>query len=328
MKKLVEDLKSGDFKQAYLLYGEEAYLKRTYKNKLKEALLAGADAMNFAAYEGKDIAVGEVIDLAETMPFFAERRVILIENSGFFKNACDELAAYLKEPAQTAYFIFVENEVDKRGKMYKAVKALSGDVEFKKQDERSLMTWILSILKKEGKKITDASMRLFLQKTGDDMENISKELEKLICYVGEREAIMPEDVEAICTTQITNQIFDMINAISEKKQKKALELYYDLLALKEPPMRILFLITRQFNLLYQTKDMMEQGFDKNAIGKQLGLPPFIAGQYMSRSKSFSKAILRNALHDCAGAEEDVKTGRLNDRMSVEILIVKYSNAHD
>ena len=77
MQRLIQDLKSGDFKKIYLLYGQEAYLRKQYKDKLKEAMI-GDDTMNFSYYEGKDFTVGEVIDQAETMPFFADRRLILI----------------------------------------------------------------------------------------------------------------------------------------------------------------------------------------------------------------------------------------------------------
>ena len=83
MQRLIQDLKSGDFKKIYLLYGQEAYLRKQYKDKLKEAMI-GDDTMNFSYYEGKDFTVGEVIDQAETMPFFADRRLILIEKSGLF----------------------------------------------------------------------------------------------------------------------------------------------------------------------------------------------------------------------------------------------------
>mgnify|MGYP003099490958 CR=1 FL=1 len=116
MKTIDEDIRSGNLKQIYLLYGTEDYLKRQYRDKLKNALtaagedsgmggmLSGGDGdMNFNRFEGKDINPKQVIDLAETLPFFAERRVILIENSGFFKSACDELAEYLAQPAASTY---------------------------------------------------------------------------------------------------------------------------------------------------------------------------------------------------------------------------------
>ena len=90
MQTLNQDIKTGEFKQIYLLYGEEAFLKNSYKNRLKEAII-GDDTMNFARFEGKGLDVDELIRLADTMPFFAERRLIQIEDSGFFKNACPEL---------------------------------------------------------------------------------------------------------------------------------------------------------------------------------------------------------------------------------------------
>ena len=79
--------------------------------------------MNYAYYEGKGVEIREVIDLAETLPFFAERRLIVFENTGLFKSSGADLAEYIKTMPETTYFIFVEEEVDKRSKLYKAVKA-------------------------------------------------------------------------------------------------------------------------------------------------------------------------------------------------------------
>ena len=100
-----EDLKTGNFKQIYLLYGEEGYLKKQYKERFVKAMLPEGDTMNYACYEGKSTDVKEVIDLAETMPFFAERRLIVFENTGFFKSAGSELADYIKDMPGTTYFI-------------------------------------------------------------------------------------------------------------------------------------------------------------------------------------------------------------------------------
>lgn len=324
MKSLNEDLKINKFKNMYLLYGEESYLRRLYKNKLKAALVSSDDTMNYSYYEGKGINPNEIIDLAETMPFFAEKRVIIIENSGFFKEKCDALADYLDSPSETTSFVFVENEVDKRGRLFKKVKDKGRSVELNCQDESSLTKWILGLLKKEEKKITQNAMQLLLAKTGPEMENIYKEFEKLVCYVGEKDNITIEDVEEICTTKVTNNIFDMVSAVADKQQKKALDLYYDLLALKEPPMRILFLITRQFNLLLQVKDLNRLGFHSNDIAKKIGLPSFVVNKYVTQSTKFTIQWLKEALRLCADSEEAVKTGKISDTMSIELLIVDFS----
>lgn len=324
MKMLAEDIKNGSFKSSYLLYGEEAYLRTQYKNRLKNALADPSDTMNFSRFDGKGIDPAEIISLAETLPFFAERRLILIEDSGFFKNKCDELADYLPNMPDTTCLLFVETEVDKRNRLYKAVQKYGRVTEFQLQDERTLMKWILGTLKKENKKITESTLQLFLERTGSDMENIHMELEKLLSYTIGREVITSEDVEEICTMQTTGQIFEMIRAIAEKKQRLALDLYYDLLALKEPPMRILFLIARQFNQLLLVKSLTAKGMDRASVASKAQIAPFIAGRLMTQAKSFTMQQLRNAVQDCVDAEEAVKTGRMTDVLSVEILIVKYS----
>ena len=324
MQRLNEDIKTGQFKKLYLLYGEEAYLRKQYRDRLKAAII-GDDTMNYNYFEGKDISVGEVIDLAETMPFFAERRLIVVENSGLFKSGGEQLAGYLSAQAEVTFFLFVETEVDKRSKLYKTAQSKGTVVEFGVQDENTLKRWILGMMKKEGKNISQSALEYLLEKTGTDMENIRRETEKLFSYCLDKDAITVEDIEEICTKRISSHIFDMVGAIADKKQKKALELYYELLALKEPPMRILFLVARQFNLLMQVKALQKKGFSNKAIGEKVGLPGFIAGKYVTQSSHFSKEDLREAVEACVEAEEAIKTGKMNDNMSLELLIVKYSN---
>ncbi len=324
MKNIDEDIKRGQFAQVYLLYGEEAYLKKQYKDKLKHAMVPEGDTMNFSAFEGKSINPKEIIDLAETLPFFAERRVILIENSGFFKNVCEELAEYLTQVAPATHFIFVEEEVDKRSKMYKAAKASGRIVEFLPQNEELLTRWILGRLKREGKNITGSVMQLFLTKTGTDMGNIDRELEKLLCYTLDRDVITAEDVEAVVTEQTTNKIFEMVNAVAEHNQRRALDLYYDLLTLKEPPMRIMFLISRQFQILFHIRDMAAKGLDQQTMAKKAGIPPFAVRKNVSQAKGFTMEQLKQALRDGAELEEAVKTGRMDDQMAVELFLMKYS----
>lgn len=324
MKNILDDIKKQEFKQVYLLFGEERYLKTQYRDKIVKALNPDDDTMNFSRFEGKGIDVKEVISLGETIPFFAERRIILVENSGFFKNKCEEIAEYLTQLPDYLYLIFVEEEVDKRNKVFKAVGKAGRTVEFTEQNENTLMRWVLGILKKEGKQITQRDMELFLSKTGTEMSNIDKELEKLLCYTMGRSVIATQDIEAICTNRVSNQIFAMIQAVSEQNQKKALDLYYDLLALKEPPMRILYLLGKQFNQLLQVKELMELGMNQQAIAQKTGMQGFVVRRCMNCVGRYSKEQLRQAVEDFTQAEEDVKTGRLNDVLSVELLIVKYS----
>lgn len=325
MKNIQADIKSGNFKQVYLLYGEEAYLKQQYKQNLVKALNPDGDTMNFNHYEGKGIDVKQLIDLCETMPFFAERRVVLLEDTGFFKNKCEELADYMKELPDYLYLVFAETEVDKRNRMYKAVKAYGSIAEFIRQDEKTLMRWAAGILGKAGKKITQRDMELLLTKTGTDMGNLRMEMEKLISYTEGRDVVTAEDIEEICTTQTTNRIFDMVRAVTEKNQNRALELYYDLLTLKEPPMRILFLLAKQYRQLLLAKQFAAAGLAQTEIGSKLGVPGFVVKNITTCARAYTISELEQAVKDFVDAEESVKTGRLEDKLSVELLIIKYSS---
>ncbi len=324
MQKLIKDLQTQSFSHIYLLYGEELYLRDQYAKRLKNALIPEDDTINLSSFSGKGISVNEIIDQAQTMPFFAEHRLIYIQNSGFFKEAQEVLAKYLENVPETAYFIFVEDEIDKRGKLYKAVSKYGRIAEFAKQTEETLKRWVFQKIKQENKQIRSSTMDLFLSKTGTDMNFISQELEKLLTYTLGRDVITDEDVQEVCTERIENKIFDMIGAIAEKQQKKALDLYYDLLTLKEPPMRILFLIARQFNQILQFKELEKQGFPANTIADKLGIRGFIVKNTLRQAAAFSASEARYALETAVAYEHDVKSGKLDDKMAVELIIVEMS----
>ena len=150
------------------------------------------------------------------------------------------------------------------------MKAKGHIVELPFQDESTLKRWILGKVKQEGKQMSEASAAYFLGKVGTDMQNIQGELEKLFCYTLHRDVITPEDINAVCISQIGNHIFEMVNAAAEKKQRKALDLYYELLALKEPPMRILFLLVRQYPYSYSMYSLCRR---KDMEGKRLRQKP-------------------------------------------------------
>lgn len=90
-------------------------------------------------------------------------------------------------------------------------------------------------------------------------------------------------------------------------------------------MRILSLISRQFNLLLQVKELAEKGYPQALIAEKTGLHGFVAGKYMKQAAGFKIPFLKRALEDCAKADHDIKSGKIGERLSVELLIVKYSS---
>ncbi len=325
MQQLIQDLKSNTYKQMYLLYGEEDYLRKQYRDKLKAALVTEGDTMNYHYYEGKDINVGEIIDLAETLPFLSDKRIIILENSGLCKSGGEGLADYLKEPAESAIIILVETQIDKRSRLFKTIKENGRVCEFAPQNEATLKKWIYSLAKQENKAIDELTVNHFLEKTGTEMANIRTEWEKLMCYTLGKEVVTPQDIDNVCTQRVANRIFEMVAAIAEKRQQEALDMYHDLLTLKEPPMGILALIARQFNLMLQVKELQQKSIPGRQIADKVGLAPFIVQKYEKQASRFKMKELKEALAACVEADEAVKTGKLNDVLSIELLIIERSS---
>lgn len=328
MQRLISDINNATYKPVYLLYGNEAYLRIQYKNRLKDALSSGGDDMNYAYYQGKDINVAQIIDLAETLPFFADRRAIFLENTGFLKDDNEQLSAYLSDGIpDTTVIVFIESEVDKRKKLYKTIDKKGLCVCFDTQKDDVLKKWVLSKLKKEDKQITGRTLDVFLETVGDDMFVISSELDKLIAYTYGRNVITEEDVREVCTVRLSLKVFDMIEMIGLRKSKEAIRMYHELLFLKESPFGILALIIRQFNLMLLIADLSDQGRGRSDIAGKVGLSEYVVGKYLSQIRHFTLTEIKDGLRACADTDQAIKTGNMDSELGVEMLILKCSRTH-
>lgn len=331
MYKIKEDIKTGKLEKLYLLYGEEEYLVSLYKSKLLHAFTGSGSKrelesnMNFRAYNGENPDVRDIISFADTMPFFADRRVILIENSSLFQSGCDELADYIKSMPDTACFIFAEKKVDKKTRMYKEAEKCGHVSEFKKMREQDMEAWIISMVRNANINITRGAMDILLHRVSDDMTTMKNEMDKLLSYTYGKEVIEAEDVLAICSLKINEQIFKMIDACADGNRQRALELYYELLAFREPPMKILSLLGKQFSQLLVIKDLRNKGYDKKRIVEKTGIRDFVVDKAMKQSARFPSAVLKNAVKDCALNDEAVKSGKMTDILCVELFLIKYSS---
>ncbi|MCR5128975.1 MAG: DNA polymerase III subunit delta [Lachnospiraceae bacterium] len=321
---VAEDLKNKELKNIYLLYGEEAFLKQQNMNWLLKYLMPEDDGMNFARFDGKKAEVEAIIDFADTMPLFADHRVVLVTDSGFFKNGNAELNDYIKHLPETTYLIFVEKEASGVTALFKTVKELGRVVAYNEMTEDEIRMQVLRILKREGKQMRGSTFSYLLMKTGTDMMNIASELEKLICYTLGREEITAEDIDAVTTARIEEHVFVLTNAIAEKKQKKALDSYYEMLSLNAKPMGIISLLAGQFNRMLRVKDLRSIGMDQKQIETKLKMKAFAVQENGRLASRFSMEELKEAIEDCVRAEEAIKTGRMSDRLSVETLIIKHS----
>lgn len=324
MKTLAADIKSKSFKRVYLLYGEEEYLKKSYKGQLVQAI-AGTDTMNTLILDGKGTDAVTVRDFLVTMPFFAEYRLAVLSDTGLFASSADEWVEVVSQLPETAVLLFDETKVDKRSRLYKAVSKCGYACELKKPSENELMRWTVQILKRDGKVITQPVCEALLMRAGDNMENLRAQLEKLICYLGERPEVTMEDVDAVCTEQAASQVFRMLDAATEGRSQMALSLYYDMLALREPSMRIMYLIGRQCNQLLLVRELSASGANSSQIASELKLQPFVVSKTMKQSRAFSVEQLKGFVQMCVELEELVKTGRMNEKIAVETALIRICN---
>ena len=147
MQQIKEHIKSHQFSRCYLLYGNEDYLKKLYKNLLKKAILADGNDMNYSYFEGHGISIPQLTLAAQTLPFFSDFRFILVENSGLFQSQ-NELSDQIKEFPATTILVFVEKEIDKRNRLYKAVSSIGTICEMNGMEEKNLKLWAASLLSK------------------------------------------------------------------------------------------------------------------------------------------------------------------------------------
>lgn len=323
MRNILNDITTRQYKRVYLLYGEETYLINQYKNKLIKGI-CGDDTMNLSRFEGKKIDLKEVMGICETLPFFTDFRCVLIENSGFLKNSNEELAEYLDNIPDTTTIIFVEREVDKRSKVYKRVKEKGYVCEMKTQTLDTLKKWIIGILNENNKKIKESTLNLFIDTVGNDMENIYSELEKLICYCIDKDVIEPEDILNVSTPVLAPRIFELIDALGYKNQKKALEIYYDLIIHEEAPEMILFMLCRQFNIMIQLYECKKLGMSNKQMIEKTGLAPFVITKSLKQIDNFAYSTMKKALEEGIELTARTRTDGINKNIAVELMIIKYS----
>ncbi|MCR5511336.1 MAG: DNA polymerase III subunit delta [Lachnospiraceae bacterium] len=324
LNKVIQDK---TFSPVHLLYGAEDYLRLQFRDSLCEAMGAVKGSLAFDRFIGPDTQPERIIDLAETLPFMAERRVILIEDSGWFEDACPVIEEYIDQGVcESTSIVFCEKKADKRLKLYKTVAKCGLISEFPEQTEATIAVWLAGRLKKLGTPISSNDAAYMVSVAGTDMLALSNECEKLSAYCLEKGSVSHDDIDAICTRRLEDRVFDMCDAMALGNKDLALGLYYDLIALKESPYKILVLITRHYDTLLKIKDLEVRGQGDGVICKKVGKPEFTMKKYRRQTGGYSLDELKSALNLCTDADMAVKTGQMTDRISLDSLMVRLTRS--
>ncbi|QXM06213.1 DNA polymerase III subunit delta [Crassaminicella indica] len=339
-KEVLKDLKNDALNNLYLFYGQEYYLIENILNSIKEKIInKGFEDLNYQFIDGKETDVNTIINACETLPFMAERRMVLVKDLECFfgkrKNISDgeeeRLTKYFANlPATTHLFFVVTQDIDKRKKIIKAISKYGKIVAFEKLSERDMHKWILKSFKKYNKEINDREISYFLDITGyldknsnKNLKDLDNEINKLCSFLGDRIVVTSSDIELLAPKSIENNIFSLVESIGRKNTDKALSLFSDMLMEGESEIKILYMITRQFRYLFQIKLMEKQGYTPMAIAPKLGLRQFVVKKYLQQAMNFDEKMLKKALQACLDTDESIKKGKIDQRLGIELLITQF-----
>lgn len=329
MKELEKQLKQNNICSCYLFYGTEQYLKMKYINLLKKVLLEESmETMNFNIFEGNKQDVATILDSAETLPFLSDKRFLVVKESGLFqtgrKNDTEKVANYIKMIPDTTCVLFVENDVDKRGKLYKAVSKYGYIAEMNGLSEKELLYWIIRECKKNKFKIETKIASYLLYIVGSDMIQLETEIRKLGSFLPEDAQVTSYDIDIVCTKSLETKIFDLINSMINGKSEEAVTIYHNLLLMKESPLMVLAMIIRQFRMILQCKVLLEQKQSKSEIAYKMKIRDFMVREYSKQAEYFRTEELRQALNYCLQTDVNIKTGKINSELALELLILQYN----
>ncbi len=316
-------------KNLYLCYGKEDYMKKQYVDNIKNQLIDPAnEIMNLERHEGKGVSVDQIIDFSETIPFMSDRRLIIIKDSGLFKSGKKEestkLTEYIDKLPDSVCIIFMESEIDKRLSLYKKANKNHVAVEFKVPSERELVSWTKKELRRYKVNMGNQMVEYFVTIVPPGMESIINEIKKLAAYKTDGE-VTKDQIDQVCTQSLDIRIFELVKMLGNKDTKVVLEIYSNLLEMKEPPIRILAMMARQFRMILMVKYMRQKGHATPSIVSRTGFRSFMVTECVRQSSNFTFSQLEMAIRECLEADANIKTGMMRAELAVELILIKYSS---
>lgn len=341
-KEISKDIKENDLKLVYLLHGEEQYLIDSALEQIHEKYVnPDYEDFNYIVIDADIESTNSFFNALETLPFFEERKIIIVKNTPYFKaqgspltdNETDRLISYLEGPYVSNCILFVtEAKLDKRKKITKTIQKNGSVIEMKKLDNKDLERWITKKLKLSGKDILSTELRYLITTLGylekhseKKLYDIDNDIKKLIAMSGEKIRIERADIDLAIEKPVENNIFLLVDATADKDGLKAFSVLHKLLLSGEAEIKILFMITRHFKILNRVKVMLEMGYTTMAIAPEISLPQFIAKNYVKQASKFSLSRIRYILKTCTEYDRRIKTGKMTADIAIEVLMTEISS---
>lgn len=331
-QELLRELKQQQFHPVYFFYGAEPYLIEESLARLQAHLMPEDDPFgNKVVLDLEETPIQMLIQEAETLPFFGERRFIIGKNARFLtagkgktgvSHDVEALIHYLNNPLATSVVVLTldSDQLDKRKKVVKALLAGARTIQYQPLKGKEAVEWVARHLRELGVKITTAALKELVVLVGNDLRLLHQECEKLATFVGEGGNITPEIISELVPRTLEQDVFKLMGKIAERKLDEAFSIWHDLIFQKEEPVRILALVIRQFRLMLQVKGLAGQGMGEREMAKQLKVHPYPVKLALRQGKSFSEAQLRTLLTLSIAADHEIKSGKIDKKLAVERLL--------
>lgn len=324
----LRELKNGNVLPVYLVIGDNDFLKDSLIENFKKILLQGDNGdFNYQKYD-KVESLKEIIDAANSMPFFSERKLIVVKDEGVFRpgvfndNEYKYFIEYLADPNPATCLMFIAgNDVDKRGKLYKRLSESGKVLDCETPKGVHLLKWINREFAFYDKK-PDADLVNFLASaTKGDLYFLVNEIKKICSYAGSKQNLKLEDVQEVLAKTLDAGIFQMIDHLAEKKLNKALNGLNDLLELGESPILINYMLARHYRQLLQYLIYSKKGVSEKELSQKLGVPFFVLGKLGKQARGFSIESLADILNALYKLDLKFKTSSSDSKRMLELTII-------
>ncbi len=334
-----KDVQAGTLAPIYILHGAEQFLIDHGVGELRTRYVQDAYAdFNWQVLDGAVVEVDEVLGNCETLPFFDERKFVVVKATPFFKSTKnrmtaqgeDALVKYLKNPPDTTCLLFVlDGKPDKRKKPFKAVKKAGKVIEFAKLDTRDFTKWVAKRMKEAGLAVGNREQQHLIEQLGyldygseKTLHEMANKLDMLIGACGENKELTSALIDKMIERPLERNIFDMVDAVGQGKLKEAVKILHKLIGDGEPEIKIMAMVTRHFRLLVKTKALLDAGYSPSVIASKLKQPPFVVKKQAGQVGRFKADRLHRLLNHCMETELAMKTGQMTPRLALEMLFVK------
>lgn len=336
IENLEKELKNGELRSLYLLYGEELFLLETSLKKIRNLFGEAIKGINYINID--ETNCHELMADIETPSFGYEKKLIVARNTGLLKKEGkrknaelaklkEKISNYLKENIaiinDSVVLIFVEEEADSKQELYTTIDKLGTVCKFDYQKPIQIEKRIKAICNGYKVQIDDSTLRYFIECCGTNMQDLINEIRKLIEYAGEGGKIQKEDVDKLAIKKLESVIFDLTDTLGKKEIAKALQVLKNLIYAKEPIQKILITLYNHFKKLYFVK--LSLRYNKDIISS-LNLKPnqtFLVNKYKMQANYFTEKELKGILQDLRDLDYEYKNGLIDLQVGVETILCKY-----